>query len=273
MTAMMETSFRIDPINLCLWRTTATGVEERLNLTPKTFDVLRYLVENPGRLVTHGELLGALWHDVHVQPEVLKSHILAIRSALGDKSASPRFIETQRGRGYRFIGPINGFASLANKREAVVELGVFAGRAEPLRQLLALLQRAASGEPQAAFISGEPGIGKTTLVQQFLAEARRQPDLVVAQGHCIEGFAGAEPYYPILEALGGLCKGAAGAGIIRDSGRFGALLGNPDAGPNLDCTADSVAAANRSRRPKPDGARGLQPLRDLGDGAPVAAGA
>ena len=67
---------------------------------PKTFDVLRYLVENAGRLVSHDELLTALWRDVHVQPEVLKSYILAIRNALGDKSASPRFIETQRGRGY-----------------------------------------------------------------------------------------------------------------------------------------------------------------------------
>jgi DNA-binding winged helix-turn-helix (wHTH) protein len=58
-------------------------------------------------LVTHDGLLTALWRDVRVQPEVLKSHILAIRNALGDKSSSPRFIETRRGRGYRFIGPIN----------------------------------------------------------------------------------------------------------------------------------------------------------------------
>src|SRR5579859_3698224 len=102
MAAVTESgSFRIDLVNLCLWRKSAGG-DERLDLTPKTFDVLRYLVENTGRLVTHDELLTALWHDVHVQPEVLKSHILAIRSALGDKSTSPRFIETRRGRGYRF---------------------------------------------------------------------------------------------------------------------------------------------------------------------------
>src|ERR1700733_6548877 len=120
-------SFRIDLVNLCLWRSSAAGEDERLDLTPKTFDVLRYLAENAGRLGTHDELLAALWRDVHVQPEVLKSHILAIRSALGDKSSSPRYIETQRGRGYRFIGEMKGIASSAPTAEASVSPGVFAG--------------------------------------------------------------------------------------------------------------------------------------------------
>ncbi|GGF32156.1 hypothetical protein GCM10011611_42890 [Aliidongia dinghuensis] len=207
--------FRIDLVNLCLWRRNAAGGDERLDLTPKTFDVLRYLVENTGRLVTHDELLTAVWRDVHVQPDVLKTHILAIRNALGDKSASPRFIETQRGRGYRFIGEMTGFASSAPPPEAPDELGVFAGRAEPFRELLALLQRAALGEPQAVFITGEPGIGKTTLIQHFLTQALSHHDLAVAQGHCFEGFAGVEPYYPMLEALGDLCRGRDRATVVR----------------------------------------------------------
>jgi hypothetical protein len=200
-------SFWIDRDNLCVWRSRPGREDERVALPPKSFDVLRYLAENAGRLVTHNELLEALWPDVHVQPEVLKSHILAIRTALGDAISSPRFIETQRGRGYRFIGALKGPSSTAGRPGPAVELGVFAGRAEPLRSLLALLDRAAAGEPQAVFISGEPGIGKTTLVQQFLARAQHDP--IVAQGHCVESFAGAEPYYPIFEVLGELCKDAA----------------------------------------------------------------
>src|SRR5882757_977206 len=85
-------SFWIDWDNLCLWRSRPGGEDERVALPPKSFDVLRHLAENAGRLVTHGELLEALWPDVHVQPEVLKSHILAIRTALGDTISSPAFL-------------------------------------------------------------------------------------------------------------------------------------------------------------------------------------
>lgn len=211
-----ETSaLRIDVANLCLWRCNGAAVDERLDLPPKTFDVLRYLVENAGRLVSHDELLNALWRDVHVQPEVLKSHILAIRNALGDKSSSPRFIETQRGRGYRFIGPVSGFPSARQASEIAAEPCPLAGRAEPLRMLQTALQRAAAGERQAIFVSGEPGIGKTALVQALVAQARHIAGLVVAQGQCIEGFGGIEPYYPVLEALGGLCSGPSRAATVR----------------------------------------------------------
>jgi DNA-binding winged helix-turn-helix (wHTH) protein/tetratricopeptide (TPR) repeat protein len=208
MTDVMEApAFRIDLVNLCLWRRNSAGTEDRVNLTPKSFDVLRFLADNPGRLVSQEELLKAVWSDVYVQPEVIKSQILAIRTALGDKGASSRFIETQRGRGYRFVGEMSGVTSAAHERSVPLELGVFAGRTEALRQLLDLLHRGATGDRQAVFISGEPGIGKTTLVEHFIGQLRGHPDLAVARGYCIEGFAGVEPYAPVFEALRGLCNG------------------------------------------------------------------
>src|SRR5215831_7145929 len=92
--------FRLDTINRCVWR--GNGVTaERILLAPKAFDVLRYLVEHAGRLVTHGELLDALWPSTHVQPQVLKSHIASIRAVLGDDRRQPLFIETMSRRGYR----------------------------------------------------------------------------------------------------------------------------------------------------------------------------
>ena len=75
--------FRLDTVNECLWRGEG-GVEERILLPPRAFAVLRYLVEHPGRLVTQDELFEALWPKTYVQPEVLKSHIAAIRAVLGD---------------------------------------------------------------------------------------------------------------------------------------------------------------------------------------------
>ena len=64
-------SFRLDIVNHCLWRG-----EDRVLLTPKAFDVLRYLVEHADRLVTQDEILEALWPETYVNPEVIKKYIL-----------------------------------------------------------------------------------------------------------------------------------------------------------------------------------------------------
>jgi predicted ATPase/DNA-binding winged helix-turn-helix (wHTH) protein len=245
------TSFRIDLANLCLWRRCATGPDERVDLTPKTFDVLRYLVQHPGRLVTHDELLTSLWPCVHVQPEVLKSYILAIRSALGDKTSSPRYIETQRGRGYRFIGAIDQSFAANRSREVVHDLGRFLGRAEALATLATRLNQARTGERQAVFVSGEAGIGKTALLQQFLSRALVDSNLAVAEGHCIEGFAGAAPYYPVLEALREIYKAGARTGVARVFSEFApswqTQVPEPVPLDHRSKPADQAAADARSR--------------------------
>ena len=93
--------FRLDAVNHSLWR--GTG---RVAITPKAFDVLRYLVENAGSLVSQEQLLGAVWPETYVNPEVLRKYILEIRRVLGDRAINPTFIETMTKRGYRFIAPV-----------------------------------------------------------------------------------------------------------------------------------------------------------------------
>jgi DNA-binding winged helix-turn-helix (wHTH) protein/tetratricopeptide (TPR) repeat protein len=209
-------TFRIDNVHRSVWRTSATGGEERLTLAPKAYQVLHYLIENPNRLITHDELLSAIWSKANVQPEVLKSHILAIRGALRDEADDPQFIETVRGRGYRFIGPIAAFYAQSQATRPPREQERIVGRNEPLERLATLLAAAESREFQAAFITGEPGIGKTALIAQFLTTALSRPDVFVSTGQCVEGFAGAiEPYYPVLEALSSLCKGPLGVTVVR----------------------------------------------------------
>ena len=95
-------SFRLDSTNHCLW-----NGEERVRIAPKAFDVLRYLVENPERLVTQDELLEALWPDTYVNPEVLRKYILEVRKILGDRPDRPEFIETLPKRGYRFVAAVS----------------------------------------------------------------------------------------------------------------------------------------------------------------------
>ncbi len=77
--------------------------------------MLVYLVERAGRLVTRDELLNALWPDTFVQPDVLKTHMLDIRGALGDDAKAPTFIETLPRRGYRFIATIRKSANAGSE--------------------------------------------------------------------------------------------------------------------------------------------------------------
>src|SRR5258708_2326661 len=93
--------FRLDTANHLLWRN-----GDRVPLAPKGFDVLAYLVEHAGRVVTQDEILEAVWTKTYVNPEVLRKYILEIRKALGDRPVNPEFIETLPKRGYRFISPV-----------------------------------------------------------------------------------------------------------------------------------------------------------------------
>jgi TolB-like protein/DNA-binding winged helix-turn-helix (wHTH) protein/Flp pilus assembly protein TadD len=94
-------TFRLDTANHLLWRN-----DERVPIAPKGFDVLAYLVEHAGRVVTQDEILEALWPETHVNPEVLRKYILEIRKALGDRPDNPEFIQTVPKRGYRFVAPV-----------------------------------------------------------------------------------------------------------------------------------------------------------------------
>jgi len=127
--------FRLDSVNQCLWRRRDTGDDERIRLTPKAFAVLQYLAENAGRLVTQDELLNALWPDTFVQPEVLKSHILDIRSALGDDAKHPKFVQTHTKRGYEFIAPVREESVPADavRESPLQELPSGEGRLAPAR--------------------------------------------------------------------------------------------------------------------------------------------
>ena len=90
--------FRLDTVSHWLWRD-----DKRVPLTPKAFDVLRYLIEHADRLVTLHELLEALWPETYVNPEGIRKYILEIRKVLRDRSDQPAFIETFPKRGYQFI--------------------------------------------------------------------------------------------------------------------------------------------------------------------------
>ena len=193
--------YRLDTVNHCLWR----GAE-RLLLAPKAFDVLRYLVEHSDRLVTQDEILEALWPDTFVNPEVVKKYVLGIRKALGDDSAQPAFIATFPRRGYQFIAPIGVDGASAPMQTNEPPAPSIVGRENALARLQEALGKAEAGVRQIVFLTGEAGIGKTTLIGAFEKQNRPDSRTRVARGYCIEGFGGKEAYYPVLDSLGQLFR-------------------------------------------------------------------
>ena len=75
-------------------------------LTPKAFDVLAALVEQPGRLISKEELLQKVWPDTFVEESNLAYNVFALRKALGDTADNGQYIETIAKRGYRFTATV-----------------------------------------------------------------------------------------------------------------------------------------------------------------------
>ena len=198
--------FRLDTTNHCLWR--GGG---RASLTPKAFDVLRYLVEHAGRLVTQEEILEALWQDTYVNPEGIRKYVLEIRKVLGDRPQQSRFIETVPKRGYRFLAKVTEEKVFEDPVPpapfASTIAGNVVGREAEFGELARRLANARRGNREVVFVTGEAGIGKTTLTDVFEKTTLRPAGLRVARGQCIEGFGGKEAYYPMLEAIGCLVRG------------------------------------------------------------------
>ena len=99
------------------------------------FAVLTYLVEHAGRLVTHDELLEAVWPNVVVEPQAVKKHILAVRSTLRDRPKNPVFLETMIKRGYRFIAPVSNSSAGGHVERGERAQGALVGRAVALEEL------------------------------------------------------------------------------------------------------------------------------------------
>lgn len=213
-TAMKEFDpFRLDTVNQCLWQRGDHGDEERILLKPKAFGILRYLVDHAGRLVTQDELLDAVWPDTHVQPLVLKRHIVDIRNALGDDPRCPTYIETRPWLGYQFITAVRSAPSAEPAADFPARAGL-AGKDRALGDLQAHLREAIEGQRQIVFVKGDSGIGKTTLVEEFQRRTAASMPIRIARGRCVEGAWG-EPYWPMREALGCLCRAPEGASVAQ----------------------------------------------------------
>jgi DNA-binding winged helix-turn-helix (wHTH) protein/tetratricopeptide (TPR) repeat protein len=95
--------FTVDPHQRLLF---AAGDATPVDLPPRAFDALLYLVERPGELLSKKELMKALWPGVVVEENSLNQVISLVRKVLGEKPSEHRFIVTAPGRGYRFVAAV-----------------------------------------------------------------------------------------------------------------------------------------------------------------------
>jgi eukaryotic-like serine/threonine-protein kinase len=117
--------FQIDALARVLRRE-----DEVLALNCAAFDVLLYLVQNPGRILTRDELLKNIRSDTPVDEKSLAQCIFMLRRALGEKPGENSYIVTLPGRGYQFVSPVTVVAAAslstipdeANARDAPNQL-------------------------------------------------------------------------------------------------------------------------------------------------------
>jgi DNA-binding winged helix-turn-helix (wHTH) protein/tetratricopeptide (TPR) repeat protein len=195
--------FELDEANACLLRD-----GQAVALAPTPFLLLCVLARQPGSLVSKDALLDAVWGHRFVSDSVLKTAISDLRKVLNDDPKHPRFIETVSRRGYRFIAVSLPAASIPTTSTAVTATDThpfpsFIGRIDEVSRLQRAWERASGGQRAVIWLAGEPGIGKTTLIEHFLAGLGA---ITCARGHCMEHFGTGEPYLPVLEALAELCR-------------------------------------------------------------------
>jgi DNA-binding winged helix-turn-helix (wHTH) protein len=203
--------YRLDRHAQRLWRG-----EQVVALRPKTWALLEYLAERPGVLVQKEELVEAIWGQVALSDDAITRTVAELRYALDDDARKPGIIQTVHRRGFRFIAQLAeptgatraGSAALPamspgrEPTDSELKAPFLVGRDSELSTLQAAFRRAAAGARQLVFVTGEPGIGKTGIVNEFIRELRAaDPRLRVGWGQCLEQYGGRESYMPVLEAL------------------------------------------------------------------------
>jgi DNA-binding winged helix-turn-helix (wHTH) protein len=143
-------------------------------IQPQALSALTYLVSHHQRVVTKDELIDATWQGIAVSDGSLSQAIWVARRALGDDAEDQQFIKTIRGRGFRFVAPVTALGTAepeaAPPAEAPPLSSRFVGRRNERTTIQAAIDDARKGKGGVVFVAGEPGIGKTTLVQQAAAD-------------------------------------------------------------------------------------------------------
>jgi DNA-binding winged helix-turn-helix (wHTH) protein/tetratricopeptide (TPR) repeat protein len=195
--------YRFDDFELDvgLYRLSRAG--EPVAIGPKPFDLLLYLIRHARRTIPKAELIREVWQAEAVSDSSIPTCMTAVRRALDDDPDNPRFIQTVRGRGYRFIGSAVSEPETRTDSDrqtvAASRSKTFVGRQAEMASLSAGLSQALGGDPQTYLLLGEAGMGKTRLIEEFTHRATAAGAAVLV-GRCREE-EGAPAFWPWIQIL------------------------------------------------------------------------
>lgn len=163
--------FRFDDFEIDVDAYEIRRAGKRIPTEPQVFELVRYLLEHRDRLVMKDELLDKIWQRRFVTDTALMARIKAARRVLGDNGRAQRVIQTVHGRGYRFVAALKEVdQGLARQRPGTASSELLE-RSEAFALLDEALADAARGTGRVVLVTGEAGIGKTSVVRAFSAHA------------------------------------------------------------------------------------------------------
>lgn len=183
----------------------------QINLQPKIYHLLLYFLQHAGQLITKQEIFAEVWRGTIVVDSALRLAINTLRKILGDESKTPRYIVTLCKCGYRFISDV----SISYPTTLLPQNSRYPSyhHDNELHHLLATFQQTMTGKRQLVYLNGERGIGKTALIEQFLAHIDVHPATVL-RANCIHLTSSTEPFLPLLDTLQQHCRQSYGNPLI-----------------------------------------------------------
>jgi DNA-binding winged helix-turn-helix (wHTH) protein len=164
-------SFVLDPDNFELKKN-----NRPVGLRAKAFHVLAFLMKNRHRMVSKDELLDEVWHRQYIAESTLNSCIKTVRQVLGDDGKNQKIIQTVRGRGYRFVSPVEMVKPDINRHQTISRRlserfeKTFVGREQELQVVLDALSQPVMPF-WVCYLYGSGGIGKTSLLKNLCRKA------------------------------------------------------------------------------------------------------
>jgi DNA-binding winged helix-turn-helix (wHTH) protein len=175
-----------------------------LKVESQVLDLLGYLLQHPGRVVSKAELSAEVWQGRSLAKNVISVCVAKLRRVLGGPSNC--YVRASYGRGYRFVATVRTGDEVGPPTSpspvptaAPVSASAFVGRSTAVARLHAALARARKGRGLGCAVLGEAGIGKTRLAEH-LAEQAATLGFRVSWGHC-HALGGAPPLWPWLQIV------------------------------------------------------------------------